>query len=275
MKLGKLGHTGITWPFTPDGAKQAIGELAELGYQGIELFGFVIDAYPGGVGALRDDLQRAGLQLAAAYCSVSLVDPAQRDDDLRSMTRWAEQVAQLSGDVVVVGPTASRRERYGSDDYRHVCTMIDEIARLCADTGVVACFHPHTGTPVETREEIARVMDSVDPAVVRMAPDTGQIAKGGADPVEVVRDYAPLVGHIHLKDYIGGTPIVQGGVEVDRTGWLDYVPLGRGVVDIASILDALGEEYSGWLMVELDGSDAALEPAKATALASKRYLESL
>ncbi|HTT90090.1 MAG TPA: sugar phosphate isomerase/epimerase family protein [Acidimicrobiales bacterium] len=275
MQLRNLGHTGITWPFTPAGAKQAIREVADLNYSGIELFGFVIDAYPGGTEAVRADLEEAGLGLAAAYCPVSLVEPSERDTDLASMERWAAQVAQLGGEVVVVGPSPRRRDHYDADDYRHVCSMLNEIAKRCLALGVTACFHPHTGTPVESRQEIAQVMDNVDAGVVRMAPDTGQIAKGGADPVEVVGTYASLIRHIHLKDYVGGTPVVAEGKEVDRTGWLDYVPLGRGVVDVAAIIKSLGREYPGWWMVELDGTDASPEPARMSAATSKQYLEAL
>jgi len=272
MELSKLGHTGITWPFTPEGAKQAIEEVGQLGYLGIELFGFVIDAYPGGVAAVREDLQRFGVVLAAAYCSASLVEPRDREADVASVGRWARQVAQLGGEVVVVGPSPRRQDHYTQAHYKHASEMLNELAKRCAEVDVKVCFHPHTGTPIESREEIARVMDNIDARIVRMAPDTGQIAKGGGDPVEVVRTYADLVHHIHLKDYIGGSP---GAEEVDRTGWLDYVPLGRGTVDVLSIVNTLGDSYPGWWMVELDGTDASPEPAKAMAAASKAYLDSL
>src|SRR5262249_54446736 len=106
------------------------------------------------------------------------------------------------------------------------------------------------------------------------APDTGQIAKGGGDPVEVVRTYAELVRHIHLKDYVGGEPKYDGAGElVDRTGYLDYVPLGDGVVDVPAILDALGLRYQGWWMVELDGTPDAPRPPREAAAMSRRYLD--
>jgi inosose dehydratase len=274
MTLDKLGHTGITWPFTPDGAKAAITDVAGERYRGIELFGFVIDAYPGGVAGVRDDLDQAGLKFAGAYCSGSLIDPARRADDLAAMSRWARNVADLGGEAVVVGAAPSERPNYSADDYHEVCITLGEIGRVCLDVGVRACFHPHTGTPVETREQIAQVMDNIDPALVSMAPDTGQIAKGGGDPVEVVRTYAELVRHIHLKDYVGGEPKFDADGElVDRTGYLDYVPLGDGVVDIPAIVDTLGARYQGWWMVELDGTTAAPRPPREAAAMSRRYLD--
>lgn len=277
MELEKLGHTGITWPFTPDGAREAMADIASLGYRGIELFGFVIDAYPGGVEGVRADLDRFGLQLAGAYCSVSLVDPAARQEDVRRMSNWADKVKALGGGVVVVGPTPRKRSSYGTEDYRAIRLALGEIGRACADKGVSACFHPHTGTPVETREEISMVMDEIDADVVAMAPDTGQIAKGGADPVEVVRTYASLVRHIHLKDYVGGTARTDSHGELaDRTGYLDYLPLGDGVVDFAAIAGVLADAgFDGWWMAELDGTPASPVPPKLAASTSWHYLTAM
>lgn len=252
-------------------------ELAPLGYRAVELFGFVLDAYPGGIGAVRDDLARTGMVLSAAYCSAPLIDPWTHDADLAAMSRWAGTVRELGGEVVVVGASQRKQPAYDPDDYRYLCRTLEEVGRRCQEAGVLACFHPHTGTPVETREEIDRVMTQVDPGLVFFAPDTGQIAKGGGDPVEVVRAYRERVRHLHLKDYVGGTTQLDaGGGGTDRTGWLDYVPLGQGVVDLASIagvLEAAG--YPGWWMVELDGTpNAPLAPREAAA-ASKQELDRL
>lgn len=274
---GRIGHTGITWPFTPEGARQAITDLAALGYRSVELFGFVLDAYPGGLAAVRAELERAGLQLAGAYCSAPLIDLATREADLASMTRWARAVRELRGGVVVVGASPRRKTAYTADEYRHLCRTLEEIGRRCQEEGVIACFHPHTGTPVETEEEIDRVMSEVDPRLVFFAPDTGQIAKGGGDPVEVVTAYREQVRHVHLKDYVGGVSRLDAaGTGPDRTGYLDYVPLGQGVVDLEGIVRVLeGQGYEGWWMVELDGTPSAPVPPREAAAASRRELDRL
>lgn len=277
MQATRVGHTAITWPFTSDGAQQAMEVLAPLGYRAVELFGFVLDAYPGGVEAVRHDLARTGLQLAAAYCSVPLIDPATREQDVARMERWAGMVRDLGGSVVVVGASQRKKAAYDTEEYEHLSRTLEEIGRRCRELGVLTCFHPHTGTPVETREEIDRVMTQVDPELVHFAPDTGQIAKGGGDPVEVIRTYRHQVRHVHLKDYVGGrTQLDARGEGLDRTGWLDYVPLGQGVVDLTSIVEALeGVGYGGWWMVELDGTPQAPVPPREAAAASRKELDRL
>jgi inosose dehydratase len=257
--MTKLGHTAITWPFTPQGADQAMQDIASLGYPGIELFGFVIDAYPGGVEGLRAHLAECHLQLAAAYCSASLIDPGVRASDVAKMVAWAEKVHSLRGDVIVVGADSSAKPAYSRAEYAGLCKTLDEIGLRCADLGVKACFHPHTGTPVETSEQIDMVMSGIDPRVVCMAPDTGQIAKGGSDPVEVLRTYREVVGHVHLKDYVGGE-----------------ITFNTDVVDLPAIVHTLeAAGFGGWWMVELDGTPRAPRAAKEAAAISKRYLDRL
>jgi inosose dehydratase len=272
MRPDRIGHTGITWPFTPAGARQAMGELAELGYQGFETFGRTIDEYPGGIEGVRADLDRSGIKLVSAYCSAPLIDPATTQEDIARMADWARKLKQLGGEVVVVGAARRQKERYEADEYRRMAGTLNEVGRRCLDEGVIAAFHPHTGTPVETRDEIDAVMRQVDPSLVFFAPDTGQIQKGGSDTLAVLRDYASLVRHVHLKDFDGGPP---GDVE-DRTGYLNYVPVGSGAVDTKGIVALLeGVGFEGWWMVELDGTPQAPRPPKEAAAMSKRYLDGL
>ena len=82
--------------------------------------------------------------------------------------------------------------------------------------GLTPVLHQHTGTCVESRDETYAVMESVDTKVMKFGPDIGQLQKGGSDPVKVVKDFLPLVQHMHLKDYAGGPE------------YLGYCPLGQG-----------------------------------------------
>jgi inosose dehydratase len=73
--------------------------------------------------------------------------------------------------------------------------------------------------------------------------------------VKVVKDFLPVVRHVHMKDYDGGEH------------YLGYCPLGQGKVDVAALCDLL--EASGndlMIMAELDPSPkmplAPLEAAR-------------
>src|SRR5260370_15057874 len=95
------------------------------------------------------------------------------------------------------------------------------------DRGLGVGLDQHPGTVVETRDEVYSVMDSVNPKYMSFAPDVGQLQKGGSDAAQVVKDFAKITNHMHLKDYSNAKHM--GG----------YSPLGMGFAAIASILNTL------------------------------------
>jgi sugar phosphate isomerase/epimerase len=148
-----------------------------------------------------------------------------------------------------------------------------EVAR---GAGIDATMHPHWGTAAESRLEIEVLLDLLDPTLVGFAPDTGQIAKGGSDILEVMRTYQPRLTHVHLKDWGGSYERDADGKEIDRTGYVNYEPIGSGVLPMADLLTPLIEsDFAGWVNVELDGTPRAPRPPRAAAALSRRYLGGL
>jgi len=276
MSRYRIGHTTITWApyFEPE---PAVADIADLGFEGVETFGVVLEEYERNRGGFGRVLEEHGIRLASAYLFSSLIDPSVADDDVERNLYWAGLTKDLGGDVVVLGATDRVKPAYTTDEYRGMAATLNEIGARCLELGVKACFHPHTGTPVETREEIDTLLGLIDPEVVFFAPDTGQIQKGGSDALAVVTEYLSMVKHVHLKDFRGGeVRTAEDGGEIDETGFLNYVPLGDGVVDIPAVLALLdGVEYDGWVNVELDANEQAPKDGREAAARSKQYLESV
>ena len=253
----KVGHTGITWGFKPADAEQAIKDVASLGFHGYESFGNVLEAWEP-MGGLKRLLDANGLPLHSAYCPVNLTDPARRRDEVDKLVRWARLIRGCGGSVAVIGPNNVKRAEYEFRDHKpHIVETLNEMGKAVSDVGVIGALHQHTDTCVETRDETYAVMESVDTRYVKFGPDVGQLQKGGSDPVQVVRDFLPVVRHVHMKDFDGGEH------------HLGYCPLGKGRVDIAGIAAVL--ETSGndlMIMCELDPSTGQpLTPLEAARIA--------
>jgi inosose dehydratase len=298
----KIGHTGITWPMFPAGRgpqggppgpgagqpggppraagapggpgrgagpqanpeaiEAIIRDIAGLGYSGLELFSWQIEGMEtqGGLGPLLDKYK---LPLISAYCGCNLTDPARRKDEIAQMVRWGGQVKKYGGTVVVIGPNGRGRDGFDFKAAKpEIVTTLNEVSKALADIGIVGVMHQHTGTTVETRDETYAVMESVDSRYVKFGPDIGQLEKGGVDPVKVVKDFLPLIEHLHIKDFNGGEHYVG------------YCPLGQGKVNIPAILDMMeGKKVAGMTMVELDSSRNMPLTALETARVSKEYLQ--
>ena len=141
---------------------------------------------------------------------------------------------------------------------------LNDYGTALANLGVGSGLHQHTGTAVETRDEVYAVMESVDTRVFKFAPDVGQLQKGGADAAKVIKDFAAITVHMHLKDFVNGPHM--GG----------YCPLGLGMVDLKAILETMEQANpKANIMHELDGSRNMPYTPRQTAEISKWYLQKL
>jgi inosose dehydratase len=257
----KIGHTGITWG---NDTEQAIRDISTCGYYGFETFGNVLEAREatGGIGQL---LGKYKLPLISGYCGINLTDPAKRRDELDKVTRWGNLIRKYGGKVVVVGPNGVPRASYDFKEHKaDIIAALNDTAKTVTDLGLVPVLHQHTGTCIETRDETYAVLDAADTKYLKFGPDIGQLQKGGSDPVQVVKDYLPLIRHMHLKDFSGGE------------AYLGYCPLGQGKVNIPAILKMLENAHTeAMIMVELDPSPNMPITAGETARISKEYLEKL
>lgn len=260
----KVGHTGITWGYKPEDAARAIPDIASLGFQGYETFGEVLEAWEP-KGGLDKVLMENKLPLISAYCNVNLTDPFKRPDEVAKIVCWAKLIRKSGGVTAVIGPNPVRRSSYDFKSSKAaIVAALNDIGKAVMDEGVTGVLHQHTGTCVEYRDEVYATLDAVDSRVVKFGPDIGQLAKGGSDPVQVVKDYLPIIRHVHLKDWNGGKY------------WAQYCPLGQGKVNVPAVLDLLEKSPEMKIvMVELDPSpDAPLTPIE-TARISKEYLMTL
>ena len=122
--------------------------------------------------------------------------------------------------------------------------------------GVRYALHPHVGSPVETEPEVRAVLDATAGSALAFGPDTGHLAWAGADPADLVRDYAERVIAVHLKDVepeARAAAIAAGddyrAATVDRHLWIEP---GRGMVDFDAVFDALPPDFDGWFVIEVD-----------------------
>jgi inosose dehydratase len=258
----KIGHTGITWGFKPEDAAVAIHDVASIGYQGYETFGEVLVAWEA-KGGLKAVLDENRLPLISAYCNVNLTDPAKRADEIARAVLWAKLIKQSGGVTAVIGPNGVKRSSYDFNASKgDIISALNEICKAVDGVGITPALHQHTGTCIETRDEVYSVLEAVDTRYVKFGPDVGQLAKGGVDPVKVVKDFLPLIRHVHLKDWNGGSH------------WAEYCPLGQGKVDVPAVLALLEQSPEmKIIMVELDPSKNPPYTPLETARISKEYLQ--
>ncbi|MEA2622670.1 MAG: inosose dehydratase [Chloroflexota bacterium] len=259
---GVVGHpVGVTsikdlFYLANGSTETAVREIGEAGYAGVELFDGNLRQYEDRPDEFRGLLRDARLELVAVYTGANFVYRDVLDDELWRIEKAAALADMFGATNLVVGGGAKRASGTTDADYERLAEGLDRVADIADTHGLRASYHPHLTTIVEGPEEVDRILSM---SRIGFCPDTGHLAAGGGDPVDLIRRHVDRVTHVHLKDF---TPEPFG-----------FHPLGRGNVDIPGVLDALGAGgYDGWATVELD--EYAGPPSEAAA-ESLRYLRPL
>ena len=280
----KLGHTLLTWDVFrhPENIEQGIRDIAGLGYAGTETGGGLYDWWEQNrPGQLERILKEAGIPMVTLFHSGDWTSRAAAPDLLERARRWSAAIKEMGGEMLMLVPgrrgdadiDAARgepSEPFGLDDFKQMAETMNRAGEVAGRAGIDATMHPHWGTAAESRLEIEVLLDRLDPKLVGFAPDTGQIAKGGADPMPVIERWADRVRYVHMKD------ISPDWEESRRRGVSlrspeGYAEMGQGVIDFRRMLPILERaNFRGWLMAELD---EAKRPGGESARLSKEYIE--
>jgi inosose dehydratase len=270
----KIGHTLLTWDVFqhPENIEQGIRDIAALGFAGTETGGRLYDWWEEHrPGQLRRILAEAGIPMVTLFQFGDWIDPANAPALLEEARRWTAALGALGGELLMLVP-GGRRETppFGLDDFKQMAETMNRVGRVARQGGIGAAMHPHWGTAAETRLEIEVLLDNLDPTIVGFAPDTGQIAKGGADPFPVMERWAERIQYVHMKDLSPEWEAMrQAGVPLRSPE--GYAELGQGVIDFRRLVPLLDRvNYRGWLMAELD---EAKRPSLEAATLSRRYIE--
>ena len=252
--------------------EQVLDWLVELDYAGTELGP---PGYLAGDSAdLHDRLSTRGLELVGSF----LPQHFSRDEKAVDDRRWLRDTLRMirAGTPEGSTPFAILSDQFDEPErmafsgriaehpeawlparrFETLVANLHRAAELCREEGFEPVIHPHAGTYVETRDEIARLMDRLDPSLLGLCLDTGHFRFGGADPAESIETWYPLIRHVHLKDCRTSIMDAVKAEGRDLTEALTrgvFCPLGEGDSGIDGVIEALRRhDYRGWVIVEQD-----------------------
>jgi inosose dehydratase len=271
LKKIKIGVSTLAWNVSPDSTEnfeQALKDISELGYSAFETVSPMIETLDSN-GMLSKLMDKYHISMKAGYLGTNATDPALRKENVTKAVSVGKLIKKYGGTYCVIavnGRKAPGRGQQQPDTFNFqehradIVASLNEYGMALTDLGLGVGLHQHTGTVVETRDEVYAVMESVNTKYMKFAPDVGQLQKGGADAAQVIKDFARITTHMHLKDYSNGKYMAG------------YCPLGMGFVDLALILNTLEEAGNNPdVMYELDRGNAPMS-ARDTAEFGKAYL---
>jgi len=200
--------------------------------------------------SLAASLRESKIDLAALCLVAEWRGDRETDSEVALANRVIEALAAFPGTIInlVQFPGADREQLRDRQDHALYCMR--DIAVRAEASGVQCSFHPNSprGSVFRTPDDYERLLDLLDP-LIGFTPDTGHIAEGGMNPIEVIARYRSRIRHVHVKD------------RYQTGGW---APTGLGDIDIIGVVEGLvANEYDGWIVFEDESPLAKADPDKA------------
>ena len=262
-----VGYAAITWGGDD---RQAIEDIAAVGFRGIQLRSNVVEEFNNRPDDLRSALGKRGLTMVALSSGDLSVDQPQ-SEQLVKHERNARFLRDAGGECLQVIDERPKDRAIAKEDYARMGELLTKLGKRIAALGISLGYHNHMGAMGETPEGVERILESSDPRYVKLELDVAHYFQGGGNPAEAIDRHSDRLLFLHIKD-VKTLPAASG----DMAGKQPYqfVELGRGNVDLPGVFHALKRtKFRGWAVVELDSVPDKSGTPKQSALINRTYVE--
>ncbi|GGP73225.1 TIM barrel protein [Streptomyces calvus] len=261
-----------------------LDELARAGYEWLELgpYGYL----PTDPRQLREELDARGLKVSGGTAFGALHRPEAWDGMLAHVRQVAALTAAAGARHLVLIPPMYRDEKTGActeppeltpEQWAGFGRNADRLGRLLLDEyDVRLVIHPHADSHIQTQPEIERLLNESDGRFTNLCLDTGHVAYGGGDTVDLIRRYGDRVGYVHIKQM---DPEVLAQVAAEGLSFGQAVQRGvcvsppAGVPDPAEVIRELAAlDAELFVIVEQDLYPCAPEVPLPIAVRTREHL---
>jgi inosose dehydratase len=262
----RFGYAAITWGGND---AQAINDVSEVGFRGIQIRSNVLKDFGSKPKALAELLTQHKLEFVALSGGGPRDDAYVAAEEIATQVKHATFMRAAGGLYLQMTDSARPKDRKPeSKDFKALGRLLTEIGKRTADLGIPMAYHNHMRSLGEAPDEVDALMDAADPRYVKLLLDVAHYAQGGGDPVKAIRKHRDRILFLHIKDVETIAPTAES------TNRYRFVELGRGRVDLPAIFSALNQiKFRGWAIVELDSVPDKARTPKESAIISKKYLE--
>lgn len=269
MRKIQLACETYTWQMPGEQYKGRLEHIMEIasraGYKGIEPDSSFLH-HLADPALMKAALNKYELEHAAFVYVEDWLHPEETSEERDRADKWIRFMEHFPETIFLMVQMPGQDRSNLKERQSNLLSCVNAIARRAADKGIICSYHPNSpeGSVYRIEEDYKILLGGLDAAVIKYTPDLGHIAKGGMDPLSIVKEYHELINCVHYKDmYADGR----------------WAPMGAGVIDFigtTNYLKSIG--YEGWIVVE-DECDAAITDPDSVAMTdgvyNKKVLEPL
>ena len=175
-----------------------------------------------------DDL---GLNMISGHTVMGRQHWDESKKDFSDTWKWTVDDAAVLGQKYVVSPSMDETMRKTYDDFKHYMDIFNKCGELCKKQGMKFGYHNHDfefNEMLNNEKLFDIMMKSMDPELVVVQLDIGNLYNGGAVALDVVKQYPGRFENIHVKDEITAT---EGREKYEST------IIGKGIVNAKEVVD--------------------------------------
>ena len=247
-------------------------KVKAMGYEGVEFAGL----YGHSAQEVKDAAQAAGLIPLSAHVPFveMMADPE----------GTMETYAKIGCQYIVI-PYLTEEYRPGCDKFQEVIDGARKLGEAANKHGMKLLYHNHDFefAKLDGKYALDVLYDTIPADLLQTEIDTCWVNVAGEDPAAYVRKYTGRAPIVQLKDFFKSghvskmyelIGIEDDGKENKEEGGFEFRPLGHGLQDIPSLLQASRDAQAKWVIVEQDAPSMGKTPMESVQM-SIEYLNSL
>jgi sugar phosphate isomerase/epimerase len=210
----------------------SLTRLAKMGYVYLEHANYINRKFYGFTAPeLKKIFDGMGLKMISGHTVMGRQHWDEAKKDFSDSWKQTIEDAGVLQQKYVISPSMDESMRKTYDDFKRYMDVFNKCGALCKKSGMKFGYHNHDfefSEKLNGEKLFDIIMKSIDPELVVVQLDMGNLYNGGAVAIDVVNQYPGRFEIIHVKDEIAG----PGGNE-------KYVStvLGEGIVNTKKVVD--------------------------------------
>lgn len=210
----------------------SLTQVAKMGYKYVEHANYINRKFYGYSAAeFKKVLDGLGLKMISGHTVMGKQHWDEGKKDFSDSWKQTIDDAAILEQKYVVSPSMDETMRNKYDDFKHYMDIFNKCGELCQKRGMKFGYHNHDfefSEKLNNMKLFDIMMKSIDPKLVVVQLDMGNLYNGGAVAIDVVNQYPGRFENLHVKDEI----VASGGNEK-----YESTILGKGIVNARQVVD--------------------------------------
>lgn len=210
----------------------SLKEVVKMGYSYVEHANYVDGKFYGyAPKEFRKVLDDLGLKMVSGHTVFGKSHWDSTKKDFSDSWRKLVDDAAILGQKYVVSPSMDMTMRNNYDDFKGYMDIFNKCGELCNKQGMKFGYHNHDfefSESLNGQKLFDIMMTSMDPKLVVVQLDIGNMYNGGAVALDVVKQYPGRFENLHVKDEIKAE---SGNEKYEST------IIGEGIVNAKEVVD--------------------------------------